>query len=177
MSYDALLPQVAEQMLHGNGATYSSLSADTGIGAIVGTLIIASLRAGKGRVGALLVSAIGSGLAPTLLAVAHTPLVAGIAAGAMGGTQAAFMVLMLAVLLDLVPDDLRGRASGFYLMANAGMMAVANLVLGVIASASGPALPLALPGLAFAALFATGTLIWPSALRSVGRQPGIMPET
>jgi len=102
MSYDALLPQIAQQMLHGNGATYSSLSAATGIGAIAGTLTIASLHPGKGRVGALLVTALGSGLAPTLLAVAPTPLVASLAAGAMGGTQAAFMVLLLAVL-DLVP--------------------------------------------------------------------------
>jgi MFS family permease len=180
MSYDALLPQIAQQVLHGNGATYSSLSADTGIGAIIGTLAIAALGPGQSRTGALLLTALGSGLTPALLAVAGTPLVAGLAAGAIGGTQAAFMVLMLAVLLDLVPDDLRGRASGLFLMANAGMMALANLVLGVIAADTGPALPLALPGLAFAALFAVGVVLWPDALHRVTRPAvalAVPPET
>jgi MFS family permease len=129
---------------------------------------------------ALLLTALGSGLSPALLAVAGTPLVAGLAAWAIGGTQAAFIVLMLAVLLDLVPDDLRGHASGLFLMTNAGMMAVANLVLGVIAGYTSPTLPLALPGLAVAALFAVGALLWPDALQRVARPPiapGVPPET
>jgi hypothetical protein len=64
-------------------------------------------------------------------------------------------------------------ASGLYLMANAGMMALANLVLSTIAGSIGPALPLAVPGLAFAALFAIGALVWPDALRQVGRQSAL----
>lgn len=171
MSYDALLPLVAQQALHGNGDTYSTLAADTGIGAIVGTLALAAVRAGQNRVPMLLFGAIGSGLSPALLAVAHTPLVAGLAAGAMGGTQALFMVLMLAILLDIVPDDVRGRAAGLYLMSNTAMMAISNLLLGIVAGYIGPALPLLLPGLTFAALFVGGALIWPGALRQVNRRP------
>jgi hypothetical protein len=87
---------------------------------------------------------------------------------------------MLAVLLDLVPDDLRGRATGLYLMSNAGMMALANLALGVIAGYSGPTLPLLVPGLVFAALIAGGVLLWPDTLRLVNRgavaAPGALPE-
>ncbi len=170
MSYDALLPLVAQQVLHGNGATYSDLAADTGIGAIVGTLALAALRPHHSRVGMLLVGALGSGLTPALLAVARAPLVAAVAAAGMGATQALFMTLMLAVLLDIVPDELRGRAAGLYLMANAGAMAIANLVLGTIAGTIGPTLPLLVPGLTFTALFALGVVLRPSALRRVGRQ-------
>lgn len=176
MSYDALLPLVAQQVLHGNGGTYSDLAADTGIGAIVGTLALAALRSDQSRVGMLLVGALGSGLTPALLAVAHTPLLAAVAAAGMGGTQALFMTLMLAVLLDIVPDELRGRAAGLYLMANAGAMAIANLVLGTVAGAIGPTLPLLVPGLTFTALFAIGAVLWPAALRRVGRQTIIPPQ-
>jgi MFS family permease len=176
MSYDALLPLVAQQALHGSGDLYSTLAADTGIGAIVGTLALAAVRAGHSRVPLVLVGAIGSGLSPALLALAHTPLVAGLAAGAMGGTQALFMVLMLAILLDIVPDAVRGRAAGLYLMANTAMMALANLLLGLVAGYVGPALPLLLPGLAFVVLFVGGALIWPEALRQVNRRPADTPR-
>ena len=41
--------------------------------------------------------------------------------------------------------------------------------------------PLVVPGLAFVALFAGGTIIWPGALRQVNRPaataPGVVPET
>jgi MFS family permease len=176
MSYDSLLPLVAQQILHGSGDTYSALAADTGIGSIVGTLSVAAVRGGRSRTIMLLVGGIGSGLAPALLAVATTPALAAFAAGAIGATQSLFMVLMLAILLDIVPDHVRGRAAGLYLMSNAGMMAVANLVLGEIAGGIGPALPLLVPGLTFAVLFAAGVLLRPTALRQINRQPVAVPE-
>jgi MFS family permease len=175
MSYDALLPLLASQVLHGDGGTYSTLAADTGIGAIAGTLILAAVRPGRSRVGLLLIGALGSGLTPALLAVARSSLVAQLAAAGMGGTQALFMTLMLAVLLQIVPDELRGRAAGLYLMSNAGAMAIANLALGTIADAIGPSLPLLIPGLTFAALCAIGVVLWPSALRPVMRRPAPVP--
>jgi MFS family permease len=133
MSFDSLLPSLSREELGGDETLFSYLFMAVGAGGLIATLAIASIRESSARGGALLVTALLSGLSLVVIALSQAPFAALIGLVLAGGSQAAFMSMSEVLLLEAVPDRLRGRAMGVYTMNNAGMMAVFALVNGYFA--------------------------------------------
>jgi MFS family permease len=169
MSYDSTLPLFAEANLGGSGATYSTLVAASGIGAIAGSLVLAGLRGATRRGPLLLASALGSGLSVATVGATGILPLAVLAMIGVGLTQAMFMTLTMTLVQEYVPDAIRGRVTGLFLMSAGGVMSFANLGHGYLADRAGAVLVLALPGLTFVVLVLVVSLVH-ARLRRIYRE-------
>jgi MFS family permease len=174
MSFDAVLPLVAEENLGGKGAIYSSLVAAGGIGAIAGSLMLAGLRVRTRRGSLLLASGVGSGVTAILLAFSGVLPLAVVAMIGVGLSQAMFMTLANTLVQEAVPDVVRGRVTSIFLMSAGGIMSFGNLANGTLADRVGVWPVLVLPGIAFIAILAAISAVRPG-LRRVYRE-GVLPE-
>lgn len=132
-SISVLMAPLAERVLRGNAATYGLLMTANGIGAVVGSLLLAGLGDTPHK-RSLAYAGLGLfSLAATLLSFA-------------GGVPLAFVCLMLAglgiilffatsntVLQSVTPDELRGRVMGVWALVFAGSTPIGSLLAGTIA--------------------------------------------
>lgn len=174
MSFDSTLPLVADKNLRGSGAIYSSLVAAGGIGAIVGSLWLAGLRRVARRGVLLLGSGILSGASTAAMASSEVWVIAAVSMVAAGLSQAMFMTLATTLVQEAVPDALRGRVVGLFLMSAGGVMSFGNLANGYLAEQFGTMRILGIPALAFIAVMLLTSLARP-ALRLVYRR-GRLPD-
>ena len=165
MSYDAVLPVMARDVLGSGGTAYSWLVMMIGLGSLAGTFSLAGLPSRLHRGWLLFSTGVLSGGTLLALAFASDWPAALTAAALVGGSQAMFMALTNTILQIATPDRVRGRVLSLYLMVGGGVMALANLVTGRLADAFGVTPVLALPALAFIAICAI-SLLGPS-LRGV----------
>ena len=70
-AYVALGPLVARDLLHGNAATYGIMLGATGVGAVIGALMISDLRERLSGEAAVRIFAIGAGLALVVIGLSH----------------------------------------------------------------------------------------------------------
>lgn len=176
MSYDSTLPLVADENLGGSGAVYSSLVGGSGIGAIIGSLAMAGMRNRSRRGPLLLGSAIFSGLSVAALGFAEVWILAILAMIAVGASQGVFMTLTIVLVQESVPDALRGRVTGLFLMSAGGVMSFANLGHGYLADRVGALPVLALPASGFIISVLLLSLLYPR-LRGVYRDGALPPAS
>ena len=135
--YVVLMPAIATETLQGGPHTVGFLMTASGVGALGGTLYLASRRSvlGLGRAMAVATVAFGVGLiafglSRTLwLSLAVLPVVG-----------AGFMIEMAStntILQTLVEERLRGRVMSFYTMAFLGTAPIGSLLAGVLADRLG----------------------------------------
>jgi len=165
MAFDSTLPLFASQSLRGDGAIYSSLISAMGLGSIVAALVLAGMRSRRQRGALLFVGGIGSGIATALMAVMMNNLLALASIFIVGAMTTFFMTLANTMMQEAVPDHLRGRISGIFLMSASGVMSFGNLGMGYLAARIGAPLALGPPALLFIAL-----LLVISGLRPVLRR-------
>lgn len=182
MSFDSTLPLVAQNNLQGSSGVYSSLVAATGLGAITGALVLAGFRAGAARGVFFLISGVGSGVATLLMSLAHRPALALAALFLAGIVQSTFMTLAFTFVQEAVPDGLRGRISGLFLMSAGGIMSFGNLANGYLADRYGSAPVLGAPAALFVALLLLISAVRPALRRvyadgrlSLDRAPAPLP--
>jgi MFS family permease len=152
MCFDSTLPLFAKQNLRGDGAIYSSLVSAIGLGAIAASLLLAGVRSPSVRGALLFVGAIASGAATALMATASVWALAMLAMLAVGASQALFMTLAITLVQEAVPDVLRGRVTGLFIMSAGGIMSFGNLANGYLAGRFGASPVLGLPAVAFVVL-------------------------
>ena len=165
MSFEALFPAVSFNVLDTGREGVSYLMMAVGAGGLLSSVIVAGVRqdAMRGRV--LLIAGLVSGLSMLGLAASGSFLIAILAAGFMGASQAAFMALLTSTVQLLAPDEMRGRISGLNQVNLGGTMAVFNLVNGFLVDFLGaPTLLMAL-GLGFASIIVVSLLV--AALRRI----------
>ena len=177
-AYMQLMPAYAD--LLGAGETgYGMLLSATGLGSVLGTLLIGAFPAGKrlGTVilgGALLSALVMYGFAAMLLVPSYY--------GALGfatlgsACSAAFMINALTVLQLEVPDKLRGRVMGIHAMTYS-LMPLGGLVLGAMTDRIGATAALSASVSAFLLILLIVSLTQPVLHRLDGRtfqpeQPG-----
>ena len=132
--YTVLLPDFAQEVLHGNSRTYGFMISSIGVGALCGALFLARRRSVLGL--------------EKVVAVA--PLIFG--AGLVGFSFSRWIPLSLALLLvsglgimiqmagsntllqTIVDDDKRGRVMSFYAMAFMGAAPFGSLIVGALAA-------------------------------------------
>jgi len=132
------IPLIALEVLHADRSLVGILIAVTGVGALAGSLTVASLehipRRGIVMVGALAVFAL------SLIGLAQSPwlwlsMLMLIIAGA---TTVTYLSLNNALLLERTPEDLHGRVLSF-MSLDRGLMSVGALLAGVLAEVFGAA--------------------------------------
>ncbi len=135
--YIVLMPAIASSVLHGDAHTLGVLMTASGVGALLGTVYLASRHTvvGLGKVIITATAALGAGLiafsfAHTLwIAVAVIPIVG---AGMMLQAASANTILQ-----TVVEERMRGRVMAFYSMAVLGAMPIGSLIAGVLADRIG----------------------------------------
>ncbi len=180
MPYSVLMPVFAEKILKGGPETFGFLLAATGVGAVTGSLYLASRRTvlGLGRV--IVISAslfgvalIGFSLSRMFWLSMLTLLVAGFG----------MMVQMASsntILQTIVEEDKRGRVMSFYTMAFMGMVPFGSLLSGGLAERIGAPFTVLLGGVACIAggvLFARKLPEIRKLVRPIYVQKGIISES
>jgi MFS family permease len=148
MPYSVLMPAIAARTLHGDAHTLGFLMAASGIGALIGTLYLASRKSvlGLGRVVVIACSCFGLGL----VAFAFSR-VFWLSFLILVPTGLGMMLQMSAsntILQTVVEEDKRGRVMSFFTMAFFGTVPFGSLFAGVMADRFGPANTIAIGGLA-----------------------------
>jgi MFS family permease len=164
MSFDAMLPGFAETDLHSPSSGFTLMTMGVGIGALVGTFLIAMFP-GVGRGRLFLWTGVLSGVTPMLMSQSHMIPVAVVNTTLMGSSQGMFMALSAILLQEVVPDAVRGRVMSLYLMSAGGIMAMANLLFGSLADAWGAPMLFLAPGALFVAIIAASALSVPHLRR------------
>jgi len=137
MPYTVLMPVFANDILHGGPSTLGWLMAASGVGALVGALLLAARKSvlGLGKYIPLTAAAFGVGL----IAFSFTR-VTWLALLLMVVTGFGLMVQMAAsntVLQTVVDEDKRGRVMSFYTMAFMGTAPFGSLLAGSLADRIG----------------------------------------
>ena len=128
MSYESLLPLVAEDKL-GTGAEGAGfLIMGVGIGALATAVWLAGVRSERTRGMLFLIFGFSSGLGPMVLALSSNPLLSLLATIAIGMSQGGFMTITHTIIQSIIDDSVRGRVSGVYSFHVGGSMAFANFI-------------------------------------------------
>jgi hypothetical protein len=135
LSYVTLLPVFADVYFHAGSVGYGLLQAAHGVGALVGTLTIATFASRIRRPGqALLIGAAGMGLA--LVAFSRAP-VMGIALAMLlvvGFSNTFYLTQVSTFIQQKVPDHLRGRVLSLYALCW-NLLPLGGLLGGAMAAA------------------------------------------
>ncbi len=157
LPYNTVLPVFARVIFKGNAATFGYISSFIGVGAVAGTIFLASRKPGAHLKKILFFSTImmGAGLI-CFSQLKNFPLAMFFAALVGFGSVAQFTVCNIVVQSESAPR-MRGRVISILLMAIFGMMPLGSLLIGAISQHIGaPATVLGqgIIGLAVAVMFA-----------------------
>ena len=133
LSYGALLPAFADQMLHAGATGFGLLNAATGLGAMLGALFIAR-TGGGGQRGQWLIAA--SLAFPVVLAIfAFVPVfAASLLLALLLGLLFMIQFTLINTLIQLqVADEMRGRVMALYSLTFFGFQPFGNLAAGNLA--------------------------------------------
>lgn len=146
ISYIALLPVFASEVLHGNASTMAALGTASPIGSLVSCAYLSMRRSilglerlimvAQGVIGLGLISfSLSRQLGPSLLMLMLV-----------GGFSILQITSSNTIIQTLVADDKRGRVMSFYALAMVGMMPFGNLLAGSLAHLLGAPIALIVCG-------------------------------
>jgi MFS family permease len=137
LPYNTVLPVFAKVIFKGNAATFGYISSFIGVGAVAGTIFLASRKPGAHLKKILLISTImmGAGLI-CFSQLTNFPLAMFFAALIGFGSVAQFTICNIVVQSESAPD-MRGRAISILLMAIFGMMPLGSLLVGAVSQHAG----------------------------------------
>ena len=152
MTYMTLLPGYAKEVLGVGAGALGLLLSMGGLGAVGGSLVVASIPGGqRGRVWMLSVALIG--IAMLVFSVNTTFWIALVCAVAIGIGQAGYLSLGSVLLQAYTDEDYRGRALSVYMMQY-GLMSLGTLLVSLVANAIGPQIAVGLAAVALLAITA-----------------------
>ena len=149
--YLTLMPALVRDVFHGGADQMGFLVGAAGLGAVSGTLYLASRASVLGLIRLLTYASLAAGIALMLLGRSTVigialPLLAVIGFGILVTSVSVNMILQ-----TIVDDDKRGRVMSFYTAAFLGMAPLGSLAAGALAGAIGVAHTLFIGGAACAA--------------------------
>ena len=146
MPYSVLMPIFAARILHGNARTLGTLMGATGIGALIGALVLASRTGLKGLSKWVAFSCIGFGAALILFSLSHWYFVSLVFLVPVGFCMMVQMASSNTLIQAMVPDRLRGRTMAVYSMMFMGMAPAGSLLAGELGNRIGAQWTVALGG-------------------------------
>ncbi len=137
LNHNVLVPLFAREVLREGVHGFGVLMASLGAGAVAGAVLVATLGQGRPPMAAVVGPAMG--VASGLLALAFVRQFALAAAllFLVGAMQIVFLNAGNTIVQVTVPDELRGRVMGVYMMVFAGVTPVGAFLIGSIAEAAG----------------------------------------
>jgi MFS family permease len=153
--YASLMPVYAKDIYGGGPEILGFLLAAAGAGALASTIYLAGRATIRGLGRVIAMGALGSGLALAAFAyLAYLPLALALMFVVGGGVILA-AASVNTILQTIVPDRLRGRLAGFFILAFLGMAPLGNLAAGALGNALGVPAVFAVNG-----LLATVAALW-----------------
>jgi len=137
MPYDTLIPVFAKVIFNGDAATFGYISSFIGLGAITGTLFLASLKSDKNLKLVLLANTAILGVG--LICFSHTvyfSVAMAFAVLAGFGSMAQNTICITIIQIESVPA-MRGRVISYVAMAVFGMLPLGSLLIGAISQQLG----------------------------------------
>jgi MFS family permease len=179
MPYVVLMPIFAKDILQGGPGAFGFLMGSTGVGALVGALLLASRKSvlGLGRMIPLAAGIFGCGL--VAFSFSNVLLISMLLMVATGFGQMIQMASSNTLLQTIVEDDKRGRIMSFYAMAFMGLTPVGSLFAGFLASKIGAPWTVCAGGIACtigAVFFAKRLPALRAKIRPIYVNMGIIPE-
>ena len=165
MAYMGLLPSFVAGTLHGGDRLFGTIMTVVGLGAILGSLLLAALTSARQRGPWLLVTGAVSGLSLSILGLAREPVMAIASAFLVGASQTMFMSVTLATVQEWARDEYRGRVTSVYNLLSGGPMALMGWGDGGLADVYPPAFVLVASGLAFLGVMAVMAIRFQSVRR------------
>jgi predicted MFS family arabinose efflux permease len=136
-AYWALLPLVARMQMHNGPAVYGVLLGMIGVGSILGSFALNSLKARLGADRLAVLGTIGTIFALALYGAAHEPWVALVASLFAGASWIVMMTTLFVSAQVALPEWVRGRGLAIFLTVFFGAMTVGSAVWGKVASIEG----------------------------------------
>ncbi|QES87700.1 MFS transporter [Rhizosphaericola mali] len=148
LPYDTLIPVFAKVIFKGNAQTFGYISSFIGIGAVLGTILIASLKKDAPLRKLLIFSTIIFSIGLICFAMTHHfPLAMLFAVLAGFGGVAQFTICNIIVQSEST-QEMRGRAISILLTATFGMLPLGSLIVGSISQRIGAPQTLIFQGIA-----------------------------
>ena len=179
MPYAVLMPIFAAEVLHGGPHTLGLLMTAPGIGALVGTVYLASRKTILGAGVRIAAGAIIFGLGLCIAGLTHNVAVALIGLGCAGLGLIVQLATSNTALQTIVDDDKRGRVMSLYTMAFMGMAPFGSILGGALAHRIGVLATFVIGGAASivgALLFAMKIPVLRPMVLPIYRRKGIIPE-
>ncbi len=139
------LPVVTARVFDAGPQVLGLLSSAFGIGALAGTIVLASVRDVSRRGLLALGLLMASTIVLVLFAQSHWLGLSVVLLGMLGVFEMGFRLTNNTLVQTLIPDYIRGRVSGIY-MAEHGLMPAGALLLGTLMEVSGPRVALSVTG-------------------------------
>jgi predicted MFS family arabinose efflux permease len=137
MNHGVLVPLFAREVLHAEVRVFGLLMASLGAGAVVGAVALAMLSHGRPPLAAVVIPGLGVALAILSLAFVRHFAVAAAVLFLVGVMQIVFQNGCNTIVQVTVPDELRGRVMGVYMMVFAGATPVGASLVGAVAEGGG----------------------------------------
>ena len=136
MSYTSLMPVIAQDVLHGDARTGAVLLSCIGAGALVGALVVGSMRRSHAYGLPVVIGASMFGLSLLGFSTSTFLWLSCLFGVALGAFNLTYTTQNQTLLQVLTPPDLRGRVMSIYLL-NRGLVPASALFAGALASAFG----------------------------------------
>jgi MFS family permease len=153
LPFNALLPVFAKNIFKGNASTYGFLNSMIGLGAIAGTLFLASLKSHNSLKRILLFTTLVFGVGLMLFSVTGNFALASVFAVVTGFGMMAQVTLSNTIIQTTVAEDMRGRVISYYAMAFFGLQPLGALMVGSVSGSIGAPRTLFAEGIAALCLF------------------------
>jgi MFS family permease len=179
MPYVVLMPIFAAEELHGGAHTLGLLMTAPGIGALIGTVYLASRKTILGAGPRIAAGAFVFAVGLIATGVTRNLIVALVALGFVGLGMIVQLATSNTVLQTIVDDDKRGRVMSLYTMALMGMAPFGSILEGTLARHIGVLTTFLIGGiicLAGATLFAARIPVLRPMVLPIYRRKGIIPE-
>ncbi len=132
LPYNTVLPVFAKVVFKGNASTFGYINSFVGIGAVTGTIFLASRKPGVHLKRILFISTLLMGVGLICFSrITNFPVAMLFAAIAGYGSIAQFTISNIVVQSDAAPE-MRGRTMGILLMAIFGMMPLGSVLIGAV---------------------------------------------
>ena len=137
MPYATLMPVIASKVLHGGPHTLGILMTAAGIGALIGTLYLASRHTVVGLGKVIVAASIGLSLGLIAFSFSRVLWLSMLVLPIVGAGVMLQAAASNTILQTVVDERLRGRVMAFYSVAIMGMQPIGALVSGIVAERIG----------------------------------------
>jgi MFS family permease len=167
MTYALLMPVMAQDVLGQDAGGYGAMMSATGVGAIVGSLAVASWGHLIPRGRLLILAELGFSASVVGFSLSRSFILSLVFLAFLGCTMIGYMTTANTVIQLTTPDDLRGRVMSIWVLVSFGFSPIGSLIAGFVAQYWGAPLALGLGG-AICAVAGLSAAATSPALRGLG---------